>query len=714
MSFANARDSDEDDDLDNDRALKFRLNRPPCLPGSTLQRKKHRYLAWTVDRSAIDADLKSYRAAVRIVERELTQLKANEADWLEAFNDCRSRLTKSINASRKMNTVLQKQMEVMIEASEMEMGNGKLSRKRKSSVLSRDVVGELEDRRENVVTGLGDYEKIIQDLYDSKGGDQLRAVPVHMTLDEADMKAAVAVPSSTKSLSSRASTAEQGTAESGMNTTAIHATNGLAPGNGSDTAFSGADHEGNGTMDVAEVKSAAVTGTTSAEMDTGDAEVDAGTNDNAAEDANSTKGLTMSSRVSARISNEEKTKAGAQDSDQIKDIPSFVAADKLKMAQASLTDMEPFFLPPTREDGEELPENDALTRRVRRMLIPKSAPDIQRTAATLVHPSNEAEWVARLERQCREGASAQEKSGPSGNTGKRKRRGGPSTIDIRTFVTPRTPRNVPLFVSPLSHYGDRYVGHLSGTATALPDTAGGWTTQHSRQLPVAIRIEEDQVIERCSVASTSIQATDTLKRTATQISDVNRALVDSEESLLKIQHVYATTMQEAVSEREQHREEMQSIRDGDKTAAEVLEAVVRAQVQVPTGFGVHAKKGIMKKKNSKVHNFHVGASNPAVAVVDQRPASDGSTSADGETSSSPPHANQDDAAVASEEMEIDSQPTSNSADADGNDDDKATSVSGDSEVAVEAANEPNAPERKRSRLPPVAAAKAVKSSRRRP
>ena len=56
-----------------------------------------------------------------------------------------------------------------------------------------------------------------------------------------------------------------------------------------------------------------------------------------------------------------------------------------------------------------------------------------------------------------------------------------SAIPLSSFVTSRTPRGVPLLISPLSHFCDRFIGSVSGTATGLKE--GGVKDDYYYDLP---------------------------------------------------------------------------------------------------------------------------------------------------------------------------------------------------------------------------------------
>ena len=185
MSATN-EDSDSDGEAELQRTVKSRNPKAPCPPGSTLHRKRHRYLAWADNPASIKTDLASYVACINSVEAELEFVVEGENDWLNTFDEVRQKLSSAIWATQKQNKILKQQCEVLQKKSYIEIGL--YSRKRRSA-MTRDLVGELEDLKDVLVTNMKDYERVVNDYTASSTSNKgAAAVPiVHIVLDPSDM-----------------------------------------------------------------------------------------------------------------------------------------------------------------------------------------------------------------------------------------------------------------------------------------------------------------------------------------------------------------------------------------------------------------------------------------------------------------------------------------------------------------------------------------------
>ena len=76
--------------------------------------------------------------------------------------------------------------------------------------------------------------------------------------------------------------------------------------------------------------------------------------------------------------------------------------------------------------------------------------------------SSEPYWRHCIEETCRFPSSASSAVTSTTLSLTRRRRRPQCSIPLASFVMPRTPRNVPLFISPLSHHPDKYIGAVLG------------------------------------------------------------------------------------------------------------------------------------------------------------------------------------------------------------------------------------------------------------
>ena len=122
--------------------------------------------------------------------------------------------------------------------------------------------------------------------------------------------------------------------------------------------------------------------------------------------------------------------------------------------EASLGDIDAFF--PEEEYGNyiEIPtaEVSKAEKKLSRQAVLPTDAELEALAIPVLEHSNERKWRELLEESVR--------STKLSNS-RRKRRNA-CTITTAAFVFPRTPRGVPLFISPLSQNMDKYVGAIFG------------------------------------------------------------------------------------------------------------------------------------------------------------------------------------------------------------------------------------------------------------
>ncbi len=153
-----------------------------------------------------------------------------------------------------------------------------------------------------------------------------------------------------------------------------------------------------------------------------------------------------------------------------------------------------------------------------------------------------------------------------GDNTRRKRRA-QTTVHLQTFAYPRTPRGIPLLVSPLSQFEDRYLGSLYGGPVGSSMWNGslnrGENTCHSLPrattlVPAEIVREENRVMTHCMLQSASATSEAKIRRLRSSILEVSKQKEASEIALARAHQVYVHTLLEDTLESKRIRRELQS------------------------------------------------------------------------------------------------------------------------------------------------------------
>jgi hypothetical protein len=147
------------------------------------------------------------------------------------------------------------------------------------------------------------------------------------------------------------------------------------------------------------------------------------------------------------------------------------------------------------------------------------------------------------------------------------KRGGGSraagVVPLQTFVYGRTPRGVPLLLSPLSQFEDRFIGAVFGGPPASSLYNGNIDPRANKSLPNACAAmpldlvrEEDRVMEHCSMQSASASAESRDKRLRSTLLDLRRQRETSEVSQATAEQVYIHTLLEDTIESKRIRREL--------------------------------------------------------------------------------------------------------------------------------------------------------------
>ena len=117
----------------------------------------------------------------------------------------------------------------------------------------------------------------------------------------------------------------------------------------------------------------------------------------------------------------------------------------------------------------------------------------------------------------------------------RKRRRMPTSISVKSYAYARTPRGVPLMVSPLSQYEDKFAGSVVGGPSASNLYNGTIPPHRNASLPRAVNNtpaflidEENRVMTHALLQSASASSATKLRRLRTMLADWKRQEADSQ------------------------------------------------------------------------------------------------------------------------------------------------------------------------------------------
>ena len=170
---------------------------------------------------------------------------------------------------------------------------------------------------------------------------------------------------------------------------------------------------------------------------------------------------------------------------------------------------------------------------------------------------------------------------------KRKKRGLPGTINLTSYVTQRTPRGVPLILSPLSQYPDKYVGAVINAGLTGSESSVGDYNNHSRNasdkkqntlstsstiltnptdpevysaqhlnLPSSMIQAENDAIKRCSLFSATVSAENQLRKLMVSSEEWKKLAEQSQQALHRAKLIHSSTFQSHYFEMRRNRKEL--------------------------------------------------------------------------------------------------------------------------------------------------------------
>ena len=455
----------------------------------------------------------AYRNTVSHLQRESHVVESDENRWLNSLEVARRLLTENMSACKSENSMLLKDSKRLETLCIEEIGIGSGTTRKKKSTFMRDLIAELNGRQDTIEGLLEQYEGLITDLSTKLPKD--RVPTIDLVLDEFTGDTYVAPPP--------------------PQTVTLTTSAGDAPGS-------------EGSMEVSEM-----TLEPPVAMDTVD------DTDQVHDDANSSAMVSSAApRRSMRNSDEvvpldeSDARNGAEDDVVVRETNLYklflLVDEKLRSSELSLAEADVMF-PEEDEDwiftNEYLPKSKSKSAVTTDPLKSKwtAYPD-QEMEQKLTEPyfllKKDTSWSKLLESLCTGSTPIEALASVSGTrlpqsvtkaiAQRRKKRStsgsAPAAIPLKSFLAPRTPRGVPLIVSPLSQHPDRLLGSVFGAGSltmpeefSLPKAEG-----HSNAVPLyaaeglpvpsSIVKSEDGIIQRCGLLSVTLSAENKLKRLA--------------------------------------------------------------------------------------------------------------------------------------------------------------------------------------------------------
>ncbi len=152
-----------------------------------------------------------------------------------------------------------------------------------------------------------------------------------------------------------------------------------------------------------------------------------------------------------------------------------------------------------------------------------------------------------------------------GDSGRRKRRG-TTTIPISAFAYARTPRGVPLLVSPLSQFEDKFMGAVLGGPKGsscfnghINSDAKYTLPRACSKLPAKIGAAENVAMSHCLLQSAAASSEVKIRRLQHSLSTCQQQRDDAEIGLGNAEHVYVHTLLEDTIENKRIRRELQTL-----------------------------------------------------------------------------------------------------------------------------------------------------------
>jgi hypothetical protein len=459
---------------------------PSCPAESTLYKKRRRFITWNSKPAIMVSDLLKCKAVATKSREEFASLERDEERWAECFEIARHKLNSSLATCREKNNRLRAESKHLYELVVQECGPGLSVRKRRASQM-RDILEELDDRQMQLEGSIEEYEKIAQSAATNgngtKDGDSAkvngahagagRGLPiVHMTIDELDYPEDFPQFLTTNEIDEAKKRASQSDASGNVK-------------------ISGAQSR----RDVRAKKLKK-------------SKLLAGNGDS--EDKN----------AHLEMEDEEDSDGGGGEFGRGGNVAEFCAMfaavdGAVRLGEASLADLDPFFSDDEGEDVTQLVASKGSSKGASQGKGSSSSTKsltASQKAATL-RAASTWDTYAEYQKECK---LAEPFSLPKGKNECRDthwaqcvadasqcpdlvrsgsahqsallprtrfaRGAGSGAVNLSAFAVSRTPRGVPLIISPLSQYEDMYLGAVCGALTGAGSSAGALPTTVSDPL----------------------------------------------------------------------------------------------------------------------------------------------------------------------------------------------------------------------------------------
>ena len=472
---------------------------PSCPAESTIWKKRRRYIAWNSKPAIMASDLLKSKAVAMKSREEFASLERDEERWAECFEISRHKLNTSLTTCQERNNRLRLEAKHLYEMVLHECGPGLSVRKRRASQM-REILEELDDRQLQLETNIEEYERIALSISanDAKSDSDATVAllneevncaattavaachswpVVHMTIDELDYPEDAVIFSA---LSDGIDDPKRALA---------YQDEGNENGNGSSNAkLSTTRRKENRTRNIKRQK-----------VSVND-EINDKNEVHENDDDEDSDGTVFDGNCRAGSLAEFCSMFAAVDS-------------SVRLGEASLADLDPFFSDDENEidgsitnvvsggkGGLKTSGNGSSSSSAKTLPIAAKALTAGQKAATLKAASTwdssvEYQKEAKLAKpylmpkdktkdgdselhwaQCVAAASqcpdlvrvgALNRSNPIAPRTRLARGVGSCAVNLSAFATSRTPRGVPLIISPLSQYEDRFLGSVCGSLTGI-------------------------------------------------------------------------------------------------------------------------------------------------------------------------------------------------------------------------------------------------------
>ena len=451
---------------------------PSCPAESTLYKKRRRFITWNSKPASMISDLMKCKAVATKSREEFASLERDEERWAECFEIARHKLNSSLATCREKNNRLRAESKHLYELVVQECGPGLSVRKRRASQM-RDILEELDDRQMQLEGSIEEYEKIALSSSTTANGNGAkdgesvkvngthtrvgRNLPtVHMTIDELDYPEDFGQYLTLQELEEAKKRASHSDVSGNIKISGVqsrrdvrakklkksklHAGNGdnedknthLEIDEEEDSDGVGGEFGRGGNVAEFCAMFAAVDGSVRL-GEASLADLDPFFSDDEGEDVTQQVTSKGSSKVSAQAKGSSASTKALTASQKAATLRAASTWDSYAEYQKECKLAEPFSLPKGKTEGRD-------THWAQCVADASQCPDLVRSGST-----HQSALVPRT---------------------RFARGAGSGAVNLSAFAVSRTPRGVPLIISPLSQYEDMYLGAVCGALTGAGSNVG--------------------------------------------------------------------------------------------------------------------------------------------------------------------------------------------------------------------------------------------------